>query len=135
MMYISSTCSRNCPTACSPYVVPASSSTTWLQIFPALPMKLLYMATVCACDSRAYRLTTPIGISVPSTVATVFSPSIDLLPHPESIPIAITPLNATTVVFFTIFFILITNYPFTDVPISRHVRHAHFPNADTLIRV
>ena len=54
----------------------------------------------------------------------VFSPSIDLLPHPESIPIAITPLNATTVVFFTIFFILITNYPFTDVPLSHHAQPA-----------
>ena len=37
-------------------------------------------------EQCAYRLTTPIGMSVPSTVATVFSPSIDLLPHPESIP-------------------------------------------------
>ena len=75
-------------------------------------------------EQCAYRLTTPIGMSVPSTVATVFSPSIDLLPHPESIPIAITPLNATTVVFFTIFFILITNYPFTDVPLSHHAQPA-----------
>ena len=79
-----------------------------------------YNSRVCACELRANRLNTPIGISVPSTVATVFSPSIFFSPHPESIPIAITPASAATVVFFTIFFISITNYPFTDAPL----RHA-----------
>ena len=45
------------------------------------------------------------GISVPSTVATVFVPSNFFSPQPVSIPTAITPVRAATAVLFVIVFI------------------------------
>ena len=61
-------------------------------------------------EQCAYRLTTPIGMSVPSTVATVFSPSIDLLPHPESIPAVNTVASNIATAFFLKFITTILHY-------------------------